>query len=199
MQEYNYSLNCILDKNKPQSMWNVNNPEFSVWSGTYQQNNQAFTLTNNSSTVAQVTIALIHHLQSQQMMNFMWKNNVLTGSFKLEWNDNNVNGKMEMKNHSFHITGPNYDKWGGNHSKMIMELARISGCENNDFKLIYNDINATVTVYPWNNSNLSVQTQTTNKIAPSNEKPTNKIEIVNVDDTIGNMFNIFGDDEDDEY
>ena len=73
-------------------MWNVNNPEYSVWSGTYEQNGQTFLLTNNSSTVAGVVIKLINHLSATHGMNYTWKNNVLTGSFKLTWNDGGTEG-----------------------------------------------------------------------------------------------------------
>lgn len=192
MQEYKYSVNCVLNKNKPQSMWNVNNPEYSVWSGTYEQNGQTFLLTNNSSTVAGVVIKLVNHLSTTHGMNYTWNNNVLTGSFKLTWNDGGTEGSMEMKNHSYHIMGSNYDKWSGNHSKMLAELAKESGCEDGNFELTYNTINGCTDVY--SRGRVIQLPQFVTVVKKPVTKEVVKEEIIE-EDVIGDMFNMFGDDD----
>lgn len=203
MQEYKYSVSCILDKSKTQSIWNANNPEYSVWSGTYEQNGKTFLLTQNSSTVAGVTIGLVNHLSAQNGLRYTWKNNVLSGSFKLTWNDGEVDGEvdgqMEMKDYSYHIMGQNYDKWGGNHSKMLTELAIQSGYNelNNELKLIYNTINANVNVYPL--GQIAIHTASPQLLNSSKtDKVINKVinEEIIEEDIIGGMFNMFGDDDD---
>ena len=98
-----------------------------------------------------------------------------------------------MKNYSYHIMGSNYDKWGGNHFKMLAELAKESGCEDGNFELTYNTINGCTDIYSCGRVMQLPQLATVEK------KPVAK-EVVNEEiieeDVMGNMFNMFGDDDD---
>jgi hypothetical protein len=161
------------------------------WSSTYDYNGTQYNLGTTKSCLGALTSTMLDLLNSFNNNVYLY-NSTMAGVFTITWADKSEKCQVEMKNHSYHFTGTDFDKWGGNYLNLYTEYITSLGAT--DFTVIHDPYTVSVvTVGGANNNSSSTKTSGNKSDVKPQEKPKPKPKPKEPsEEEDDSMFDLFG-------